>query len=72
MYLPRPEYLSDIPALVVELKWNKDVNTAMDQIKNRQYPGSVSDYTGDMILVGLTYDKKTKKHECLIERLVKE
>lgn len=72
VYLPRPEYLSDIPALVVELKWNKDVNTAMDQIKNRQYPGSVSDYTGDMILVGLTYDKKTKKHECLIERLVKE
>lgn len=67
VYLPLPEYLGDVPALVVELKWNLDAATAMDQIKNREYPESVAEYTGDMILVGISYDRKTKKHECVIE-----
>lgn len=35
----------DYPALVVELKWNKDVKTAINQIKDRQYPQSVLQYT---------------------------
>ncbi len=67
VYLPLSEYLGDVPALVIELKWNLDVSTAMNQIKKREYPESVAEYTGDIILVGITYDKKTKKHECVIE-----
>lgn len=67
VYMPLPEYLGDVPALVIELKWNLDVSTAMNQIKKREYPESVAEYTGDIILVGITYDKKTKKHECVIE-----
>ena len=50
----------DYPALVVELKWNKDVKTAINQIKDRQYPQSVLQYTGNILLVGINYDKKTK------------
>lgn len=61
----------DYPALVVELKWNKDVKTAINQIKDRQYPQSVLQYTGNILLVGINYDKKTKVHECIIEELVK-
>ena len=61
----------DYPALVVELKWNKDVKTAINQIKDRQYPQSVLQYTGNILLVGINYDKKTKVHECIIEVLVK-
>lgn len=61
----------DYPALVVELKWNKDVKTAINQIKGRQYPQSVLQYTGNILLVGINYDKKTKVHECIIEELVK-
>ena len=61
----------DYPALVVELKWNKDVKTAINQIKDRQYPQSVLQYTGNILLVGINYDKKTKVHECIIEERVK-
>ena len=57
--------------LVVELKWNKNVKTALQQIKEKQYPDSVLDYTGDILLVGINYDKKTKEHQCLIEKYEK-
>ncbi len=63
--------LTGYPALVVELKWNKNVKTALQQIKEKQYPDSVLDYTGDILLVGINYDKKTKEHQCLIEKYEK-
>ena len=66
MFIPKPEYKSDYPALVVELKWNKSAVSALQQIKDRKYPDSIQDYTGDILLVGINYDKKTKKHECVI------
>ena len=71
VFIPKQEYVMDYPALVVELKWNKDVKTAINQIKDRQYPQSVLQYTGNILLVGINYDKKTKVHECIIEELVK-
>ena len=52
---------------MVELKWNKNVSTALAQIKNRKYPKSLEEYTGDILLVGINYDKKNKVHECMIE-----
>lgn len=55
------------PAIVVELKYNKDTQAAISQIKTRNYPQTVADYTGDILLVGINYDKDTKQHECLIE-----
>lgn len=69
-YIPRKKY-PDKPALLVELKWNKDAKTAINQIKDKNYPQSLSDYQGDMLLVGVNYDKQTKEHECLIEKLKK-
>lgn len=59
------------PALIVELKFNKAVNTAIDQIRNRQYPDKIAEYTGEMLLVGITYDKEKKTHSCEIERIMK-
>ncbi len=44
----------------------------MQQIKEKQYPDSVLDYTGDILLVGINYDKKTKEHQCLNERYKKK
>ena len=41
VYIPKPEYINDYPALVVELKWNKNADTAMQQIRERQYPNSL-------------------------------
>lgn len=46
VFLPKPEYRYDFPALVVELKWNKNAETALDQIKRQHYPASIASYTG--------------------------
>ena len=64
--IPRKNISS--PALVIELKYDKSAKTAICQIKARNYPQSVADYTGDILLVGINYDKDTKQHECHIER----
>ena len=59
------------PALVIELKFNHSADTAIDQIKRKSYPSKIAEYTGDILLVGINYDKETKQHTCKIERLVK-
>lgn len=48
---------------LAELKWNKSAETALKQIKDRKYPESVSRYVGEMLLVGIVYDKKVKQHK---------
>ena len=72
VFIPKPEYKSDYPALVVELKWNKSAVSALQQIKDRKYPDSIQDYAGDILLVGINYSKKDKKHECVIEAYKKK
>ena len=67
VFLPKPEYAEEIPALLVELKWNKKATTALQQIKDKNYVQSVADYTGNILLVGISYDKKSKEHACIIE-----
>ncbi len=57
----------DSPAIVLELKYNKDADSAIEQIKRKKYPAKVAQYTGDLLLVGINYDKETKRHECKIE-----
>ena len=71
VYIPKPEYREDYPAMVVELKWNKNAKTALDQIKNKKYPQSVLNYTGDILMVGINYDKENKEHQCLVEKYKK-
>lgn len=71
VYIPKPEYRGSYPALIVELKWNKNVSTALQQIKEKKYPESILDYTGDILLVAVSYDKKSKVHQCLIEQYEK-
>jgi len=61
----------NIPAMVIELKHNKSADSALDQIKERKYFASMQHYTGDLLLVGISYDEKTKEHECRIERMKK-
>lgn len=68
VFIPKSEYKKDYPALVVELKWNQNVQTAMEQIRDKKYPASILEYTGDILLVAINYDKKSKEHVCLIEK----
>ena len=72
VYIPKPMYKSDYPALVVELKWNKAAKTAVEQIRNRKYTQALEQFAGDILLVGINYDKKSKEHTCVIERLAEE
>lgn len=68
VFIPKPEYVGRMPALVIELKWNKDAETALRQIKEKQYTQAVEGYTGEILLVGVNYDKKSGRHRCLIEK----
>ena len=58
------------PALVIELKFNHSADTAIDQIKRKEYPSKIAEYTGDILLIGINYDKETKQHTCQIEQAV--
>lgn len=71
VYVPKLEYLEDYPALVVELKWNQAATTALCQIKEKHYPEALEQYTGSILLVGISYDKATEEHQCVIEEWVK-
>jgi len=59
------------PAIVVELKYNRSAKTAIRQIKENRYPEVFEHFSGEIILVGINYSKKTKKHTCKIEKINK-
>lgn len=62
-----PKKTSSMPLLLIELKWNKTDKGAIKQIKNKNYPQILKDYGGTILLVGINYDVKNKKHTCTIE-----
>ena len=68
-----PGRKTDSPAMIVELKYEKSVETAMKQIKEKRYMDCLKDYRGEILLVGVEYDKnsETKKHVCRIEKIRK-
>lgn len=63
--IPRKNVAS--PAIVLELKYNKDADGAIAQIHRKQYPAKVAQYTCNLLLVGINYDRQTKTHECQME-----
>jgi hypothetical protein len=70
-----PKHGADKPAMIVELKWYEKSETAIDQIKHRKYIKALEGYHGEVILVGISYEKKgknQKKHRCVIEKVVME
>ena len=66
-YLPKRG--SQLPALVVELKWNKPVESAIGQIRSRGYYEPIRGLDVPLLLVGVTYDAKTREHRCRIDLL---
>lgn len=75
VYIPSPRY-PDKPALLIELKYEKTVDIALDQIRKRNYPQRLAHYKGNILLVSINYDKniqsggeRYKKHSCRIERM---
>ena len=68
VFIPKQEY-PEIPALIIELKWNHSAETAISQIKEKKYMKILEGYSGNILLVGINYDKKSKEHQCLIEKI---
>ena len=66
VYLPRKNHM-DKPAMIIELKWDKSAEGAIAQIKDKKYVKALEEYKGNMLLVGVNYDKENKKHQCVIE-----
>ena len=63
--LPRKNV--DSPAIILELKYDRDAEGAIAQIHRKQYPAKVAQYTSNLLLVGISYDRQTKTHECMIQ-----
>ena len=73
VYLPSPRY-PDKPVLLSELKYDQTVDTAIEQIKRQEYPERLEHYKGNILLVGIDYDRDLpnsspdfKHHQCRIE-----
>jgi hypothetical protein len=66
VFLPRKNTTK--PGIVVELKWDQTAEGAIKQIKEKEYNVSLASYAGELLLVGINYDKETKKHTCVIEK----
>lgn len=62
-----PKKSSGLPALFIELKWNKTKESAIKQIKENNYPEVLKNYGGELLLIGINYDSKSQKHSCRIE-----
>ena len=58
----------DKPAIILELKYNRSADAAIEQIKEKRYSEALKEYAGEVVLVGINYNKETKRHECVIER----
>lgn len=67
VFLPRKH--SDKPAMVVELKYHQSAEGAIAQIKEKKYSKALEDYQGNLLLVGINYDKEKKEHSCVIEEM---
>ena len=67
VFIPKRD--TSLSAMIVELKWNKSAESAIEQIKEKNYPAILNGYAGEMVLVGINYDEKTKNHFCKIDRI---
>jgi hypothetical protein len=65
VYLPRRG--DPAPALLVELKWDRSPEAAIAQVRERDYPAVLRGWGGPILLVGITYERKSKRHTCIIE-----
>ena len=60
----------DAPAMVIELKYNNTAETAIEQIKAKNYTEKLSAFSGEILIVGISYDE-SKGHSCVIEKVLK-
>ena len=69
IFIPRKN--CNFPAFIVELKRNQTADSAISQIKQKKYADCLQDYSGELLLVGISYSETTKEHSCKIEKILK-
>ena len=65
-FIPRRIH-ADKPALLIELKKDRTAGGAIEQIKEKNYPDALKEYSGNLLLCGINYDSKTKEHKTVID-----
>ena len=63
-----PKHEGSCPAMIIELKWNRNAKAAIKQIKDKNYAGLFADYKGEILLVAINYSKKSGRYSCKIEK----
>ena len=71
LLIPAPVEGRGLPAVIIEMKKDKTPDSALNQIKNKEYFKELENYSGDILFVGINYDSENKTHTCAFERLVK-
>ncbi len=66
-----PRRANNAPAMIVELKCDTVAQTALDQIREKNYAKCFDDYSGEILLVGISYNRESKEHFCKIEKITK-
>ncbi len=71
-----PEINTSSDCMILELKMDSTPEDAIEQIKDKKYAlrfkpksGEKPRYTGRILAVGISYDRKSKVHHCKIEEL---
>ena len=72
VYIPVHPGNPERPAMIMELKRNDLTESALEQIKNKQYFDALAHYQGRLLFVGIDYDEKEKTHTCRMEWFEKE
>ena len=67
----KPRSNNSNPAMIVELKYDGSAESAIEQIKEKRYIDCLKNYSGEVLLVGINYDKESKRHSCKIEKAKK-
>ena len=67
VFIPRHD--TAYPAIIIELKWDKDEEQALGQIDDKKYAAVLTDYHGDVVKVGINYDSNKKIHSCRIDKI---
>ena len=68
-FRPRKNHF-DKPAMIMELKWDKSAMGAIKQIEDKKYTDILKEYKENALIIGINYDKSSKKHECIIRRYI--
>lgn len=61
-------YVANRPPIVIELKMNEKPERGLRQIIDNGYADAFRDIKGEVLLVAISYDKKTRSHACIISR----